>query len=470
MNKQPSHYKICIIGGGVAGLTAANTLAENGQNDFIILEASERIGGRVCSDKERGIELGGEFVHGEGSILWDVLANKLKIPLKVVFDYSAPNPKDCGLGFLLNGKIYEINHPVAQKTLEILEQLTTDEELKKSKDMSLKEWLEWRNIPKEFHTLIDSILAQTNSSCINTHSAKGAQEEELSGEDTNIGELNFHVEGANTMDLIIPYLTRLVNMEKQLKLNYFVHSIDYSDKNVIKLNNGEITCEKVILAVPLTILRNRQIKFTPDLSPQKKHLLQNQFHMHGGMKILLRYKRPVWKEQMPNVNVVVVGDEDPIIAQYWFSSTSDEQCKKYGHIITGFSMSRKADNALHMTDEEIKQHFRKFIQKTYHLNDDNDGYLGGDVRNWQHIHHVAGAYSFALTTDASKIHYIEQPRVVLSQPIGSKIYFAGEAYCQHSPATIHGAMETGQKAALDVLQSLTSPSSVPRGHSRMSKL
>lgn len=351
---------------------------------------------------------------------------------------------------------------MAQKTIKILEQLVSDEELKKSQDMSLKEWLDWRKIPQEYHTLIDSVLAQTNSSCINTHSAKGAQEEELSGEDTNIGELNFHVEGANTMDLIIPYLTRLVNMEKQVKLNYFVHSIDYSG-NLIKLNNGEITCEKVILAVPLTILRNRQIKFTPDLSPQKKHLIQNQFHMHGGMKIILRYKNPFWAEQMPNVNVVVVGDEDPIIAQYWFSTTSEEQCKKYGHLITGFSMSRKADNALHMTDEEIKQHFRKFIQKTYHLNDNNDGYLGGDIRNWQNIHHVAGAYSFALTTDASKRHYIEQPRVVLGQPIDSKIYFAGEAYCQHSPATIHGAMETGQKVALEILKSSqTAP--------RMSKL
>lgn len=68
MNKQQTlsshkhsrhHYKICIIGGGAAGLTAANTLAENDQHDFMILEASERIGGRVCSNRERGIELGG---------------------------------------------------------------------------------------------------------------------------------------------------------------------------------------------------------------------------------------------------------------------------------------------------------------------------------------------------------------------------------------------------------------------------
>jgi len=96
-----NHYKFVIVGGGVAGLTAAMTLREKGQDNFVVLEASQRLGGRVCSNAERGIELGGEFVHGENSLLWDVLVNKLKVPLKFSFDYSKSTPEDCRLSQLI---------------------------------------------------------------------------------------------------------------------------------------------------------------------------------------------------------------------------------------------------------------------------------------------------------------------------------------------------------------------------------
>lgn len=41
--------KILIIGGGMAGLSAANHLLKNSENDFFILEARGRIGGRIVA-------------------------------------------------------------------------------------------------------------------------------------------------------------------------------------------------------------------------------------------------------------------------------------------------------------------------------------------------------------------------------------------------------------------------------------
>lgn len=43
--------KIIIIGAGMAGLSAANHLIQNGMNDFVVLEARKRIGGRIVSIK-----------------------------------------------------------------------------------------------------------------------------------------------------------------------------------------------------------------------------------------------------------------------------------------------------------------------------------------------------------------------------------------------------------------------------------
>ncbi|UJR27805.1 hypothetical protein I4U23_009074 [Adineta vaga] len=61
------HYRVIIIGAGIAGLSCAKYLLENHIDDFIILEAQDRIGGRcqTISLFEHQLELGVESLHGD---------------------------------------------------------------------------------------------------------------------------------------------------------------------------------------------------------------------------------------------------------------------------------------------------------------------------------------------------------------------------------------------------------------------
>jgi heterodisulfide reductase subunit A-like polyferredoxin len=55
-----------IIGAGTAGLTAARDLAKAGET-VVVLEARERVGGRVYTDRTFSpvpVEFGAEFIHG----------------------------------------------------------------------------------------------------------------------------------------------------------------------------------------------------------------------------------------------------------------------------------------------------------------------------------------------------------------------------------------------------------------------
>ncbi|KAE8701619.1 Polyamine oxidase 1 [Hibiscus syriacus] len=83
---------VVIIGAGVSGLSAAKVLAENGIRDLLILEASDRIGGRIWKEKfgDVSVELGAGWIAGvggkESNPVWEIAA---KLGLRTCFsDYS----------------------------------------------------------------------------------------------------------------------------------------------------------------------------------------------------------------------------------------------------------------------------------------------------------------------------------------------------------------------------------------------
>jgi monoamine oxidase len=70
-----NHHDVIVIGAGVAGLAAAGALRAAGR-DVIVLEARDRIGGRVYTHHEphgEPIELGAEFIHGRAEALQRIL-------------------------------------------------------------------------------------------------------------------------------------------------------------------------------------------------------------------------------------------------------------------------------------------------------------------------------------------------------------------------------------------------------------
>ena len=44
-----NYYQFLVIGGGISGLSAASHLAKNGFKDFKLLEARNRLGGRIAT-------------------------------------------------------------------------------------------------------------------------------------------------------------------------------------------------------------------------------------------------------------------------------------------------------------------------------------------------------------------------------------------------------------------------------------
>lgn len=99
--------KIIIVGAGLAGLSAAMRLMENGFTNIIILEAENRVGGRIYSEKFAGgyIDLGAQWVHGvknnrvyeivNGSYQYGVTGFDDKLPLYLQSNSKVPNQRQC---------------------------------------------------------------------------------------------------------------------------------------------------------------------------------------------------------------------------------------------------------------------------------------------------------------------------------------------------------------------------------------
>ncbi|PKI62944.1 hypothetical protein CRG98_016583 [Punica granatum] len=88
----PSRSSVIIVGAGVSGISAAKVLAENGVEDVVILEASDRIGGRIWKEEFGGasVELGAGWIVGvggrESNPVWELVN---KAGLRTIFsDYS----------------------------------------------------------------------------------------------------------------------------------------------------------------------------------------------------------------------------------------------------------------------------------------------------------------------------------------------------------------------------------------------
>ena len=76
MNHSLSTAQVIVVGAGIAGLTAAYSLKEQGISVKVI-DAADRVGGRMTSDELNGhvVDRGAQFLSSEYSIIAGLLKN-----------------------------------------------------------------------------------------------------------------------------------------------------------------------------------------------------------------------------------------------------------------------------------------------------------------------------------------------------------------------------------------------------------
>lgn len=162
--------KILIVGAGLSGISAAANLVENGFKDIVILEAEDRIGGRIHSiDYGSGkIDLGGQWIHGEkNNVIYEMMKGNFDLGKTAFEDYqetyimsdgSTPNQEQCLRLSELSEKILEKSFSDMGKFNGSLGDFFID---KFTKELNSTEF---QDIDKELSLMfIDHTRRQTNS-------------------------------------------------------------------------------------------------------------------------------------------------------------------------------------------------------------------------------------------------------------------------------------------------------------------
>jgi lysine-specific histone demethylase 1B len=408
---QSYNGNVIIIGAGAAGLYAGYILKSKGVN-FTILEASHVHGGRMgklTGFADYTIDTGAQWMHGRNSIVGDLVKSK---NVKTTLD-------DSELSYWFENQILDS----LPKDPFIFEEANLP-------DISFKDYAHQQNFGTEYDAIIEAIAGDQGASATLLSAYWNSKDEK----NWASGDEDFKFE-ESYFDLLDKYIAQEVI--SQIKYNCPITSIDYAnDKISIKdANNSVYEADKVIITVPISILKLNEISFSPSLPIAKTEAFAK-FGMGPGMKVFLKFSNKFYKNVL-NGGLVCGAYADDTLGK----NTSN-------HVLLAFVMGDQAAN-LHAlgSDEAITNALLAELDQIYN-GQASANFISSSVHDYTAKPFIKGAYGFSTIG-------MGNAREIAAQSIENKLFFAGEAMnINGHHQTVHGAIESGYKAVIDLFEGI----------------
>ncbi len=408
-----SEVDVAVIGAGAAGIGAARRLGESSAVSVLVLEARDRVGGRVQTIEPAGfpVDRGAEWLHSA--------------------DRNPLSPIAQSLGFSVHRRPpgWTMRLRRSGETVEAeADWLATREAQGRARrkaasepaDCPLASVLEPGG---RWNQLLDATSTWGNGAELDRVSVKDYVRYEDSGVNWRLGE------GYGRL------FERLAK-DQPVALKAPVWRIDHNGQMIrIETARGSVAAKRVIVTVPTSILASEAIRFDPPL-PDKVEAAAG-LPLGVDNKLFISLAAPL-------------SGIDPDI--YLVGSTNSRETMSYqvrpvgrpaiycffgGRFAAG--LEREGEAAMFsFAAEELSR------------------LLGNDIRQqiaplasgaWLQDPWSRGSYSYALPGHA-------EDRARLAAPVDDRLFFAGEACSPNFFSTAHGAYMTGMAAAEAALSSL----------------
>jgi monoamine oxidase len=408
----PSDIDIAIIGAGAAGLGAAHALKKAGVA-FAALEARDRVGGRghtIMASPDVTFDVGCGWLHSADKNSFVPIAGRLGFEV----DKTIPPWRDRAFGEVFPDREREKFYLAIDDFYERLAEAALN-----GKDSPASLHLEPGN---RWNPMIDAISTYVNGCELDQVSVLDSD----AYEDTGINWRVRRGYGA----LMAAYGAAL-----PVHFNCEVTLIDHSGRRLrIETSKGTLTADKAIITVPTNLIAQEAIRFFPAL-PAKLDAAAG-LPLGVDEKVMLALAEPEALPKDGNLRGLTFRTE---MGTY--------HLRPFGQpCIEGFFGGRYAKQLEDAGDGAIAAASI----------DEIASYLGNDFRRklrplkesrWAHDPFARGAYSHALPGQSHQ-------RAALAAPIDGRLFFAGEATSPNFFSTAHGAHDSGERAAREVLEAL----------------
>ena len=426
------NHKIIVIGAGPAGLGAARNLTDAGY-DVVVLEARDRIGGRILTDhwNNTSFDLGASWIHGINGNPIKTLAEKYGIQTipfdnessAIIYDGATPisEERKKSMGTIYNDFVdfyYKVRQNISGSSTDISLQQAVDDFIK---ERNLNE----TEIKDLNFNLVDKI------------------EGDYAADTSDISLLSSEYMGYKMggHEVVFPqgYEQIVHNLAKGLDIRNktIVKEIDYGDSSVnIKTDKGDFGAKYVISTLPLGVLKNdTAVNFVPDLPSTKKDAI-DKLKMGVLNKVYFVFPNVFWNDDYDWIEHI------PDKKGYWVYFANLHRVTG-SPVLLGFNTgsSAKAIDA-EPSDEKIVSDGLAVLREMY--GDSVPEPLYTKVTRWGNDPYAGGSYSY------TGVHSTNADYYELSKPLENKLFFAGEATEVRYPATVHGAYMSGIREALRI--------------------
>lgn len=437
---------VVVIGAGAAGLAAARSLHDNGI-DVTVLEARDRIGGRVWTIHDPAalvpIELGAEFIHGRAPGLGELLTAASLASVDVD-----------GCRFRAGGKWLHPFDDFWDRLDRIMRRLGDDVR----RDRSFHDFISARPGGRQLaaeRRLAMQFVEGFHGADAKLISAAVLAESGSPGDDKAERKLGRVVNG---YDHLVRSLAQ--GLADRIQLSSPVVSVEWEPGHLsmhIKSSRAKtprmVAGSVAIITVPLGVLQAPvgsagAIRFVPALTNKSRAL--DALAMGSALRVTLRFEDRFWTNER-FANQRGVADLDALS----FLHSADRDFPTWwsaypvtAPILVGWCGGARARQLSKLSHGEIVNRAVHSLARQLHMSPGRMHVRAAWTHDWQNDPFARGAYSYQTVGGANA-------PATLARSVRGTLFFAGEATdASGATGTVHGAIATGRQAAIQVMRAL----------------